>query len=206
MWQSCAGEPRALPNGAGVPSLEGVPRPPRLAFEGALYHVTSRGVDGTRIFRSSGDRTRFLTLLQIAVERFGWRCHGYCLMGNHYHLLIETPQANVSAGMQWLNGTYAQGFNRRYDRKGHLFGARFHSVVVADDKQLVATDRYMVWNPVRARICKSVADYSWSSYRATAGIVTPPRFLTVSLAVAPFGEDVARAQLAYREFVATQPP
>lgn len=182
-----------------------MPRRPRLAFEGALYHLAARGVDGTPIFRSARDRNRFLTMLEVVVERYGWRCHGYCLMGNHYHLLVETPQANISAGMQWLNGAYAQGYNRRYGRRGHLFGARFNSVIVADDRQLAAVSRYIAWNPVRAHLSKTVAEYAWSSYQATAGFVAPPTFLTVTLAVAPFGEDIARAQLAFREFVAERP-
>ncbi len=178
-----------------------MPRQPRVAFAGALYHATARGNDGMAIFRTDADRAHFLALLARAVERFGWRCHAYCLMDNHFHLVVETPQPNVSRGMQWLNGAYAQGFNRRYGRTGHLFGGRFHSVLIDGERQLAAVARYVVANPVRARICVDAARFVWSSYRATAGISQRPRFLTVRTVLRPFGSSVARARRAYREAV-----
>ena len=128
-------------------------RAPRVQVAGGLYHVGSRGVRRTRIYRSNGDYVLFELLLQRAVERFGWRCHTYCLMPNHYHLLIETPAPNLSAGMQRLNSTYAQWFNDLHGFSGHVFERRFFSRLVESSYDLLELVRYIVLNPVRAGIC-----------------------------------------------------
>jgi putative transposase len=133
-----------------------------------VFHVTARGVAGTAVFRDDEDRRRFLHLLGRAVERHDWTCHAFCLMGTHYHLVVQATRDDVSAGIQWLNGTYAQSFNRRHERWGHLFGARFGSWVVDRDEHLAATCRYVLQNPVRAGLCRNAEDWAWSAVAVRA--------------------------------------
>jgi REP element-mobilizing transposase RayT len=118
----------------------------RVLFPGALYHVTSRGNERRPIYRTNGDREHFLELLELAIERYRWICHGYCLMGNHHHLVVETPAANLPEGMRHLNGRYAQTFNRRHDRVGYLFQGRYHAVLVEKDAYLLELVRYVSLN------------------------------------------------------------
>jgi len=125
-------------------------RPLRIEYEGGLYHVTARGNAGADIYLEDSDRERFLEILGNSVERFRWICHAYCLMDSHYHLLVETPEPNLSRGMQYLNGVYTQWFNRQRRRYGHLFQGRFKSVVVEKESYLLELARYIVLNPVRA--------------------------------------------------------
>ena len=175
---------------------------PRIAqYEGALYHITSRGNAGAKIFQTDADRRQFLDVLGRVVSRFGWICHAYCLMSNHYHLLIETPSANLSQGMQLLNGVYTQRFNRASKRSGHVFQGRFKAILVERESQLLELARYIVLNPVRARAAKSARAWPWSSYRATAGQVEVPEFLTVDWILSQFGTKRASAIRAYRHFV-----
>ena len=176
-------------------------RPLRIEFEGAVHHVTSRGNAGDEIFRDDVDRRHFLEVLGAVVERFGWICHAYCLMGNHYHLLIETPEPNLAPGMQHLNGVYTQWFNRRHARAGHLVQGRFKSIVVKKESHLLELARYIVLNPVRARLVRSARDWRWSSYRATAGQEAPPPCLTTDWLLAQFADSRKTAIRAYREFV-----
>jgi REP element-mobilizing transposase RayT len=178
-----------------------MPRPPRICFPGALYHVTARGVDRMAIYRDNVDRRLFLTLLGLVVNGTGWQVYAYCLMGNHYHLLMETPEPNVSEGMQYLNGVYGQRFNRRHERTGHLLGGRFHSVLVQKHSHLLEAARYVVLNPVRAGLRRHPADWPWSSYCATAGTTPPPQFLDASRLLASLHSDPRRARPAYRRFV-----
>jgi REP element-mobilizing transposase RayT len=177
-------------------------RPLRLQFPGAVYHVTARGNAGQAIFADDTDRTRFLELLEREIEQQRWRCHAYCLMGNHYHLLIETPEANLSRGMARLNMTYAQGFNRRHERLGHLFQGRYKAIVVAKDSHLLELCRYLVLNPVRAGLVESPAGWRWSSYRATASAKGTPDWLTTRWILRRFDAQDGRARRAYRRFVA----
>jgi REP element-mobilizing transposase RayT len=177
-------------------------RPLRLEYEGALYHITSCGNARDGIFLGDSDRTRFLEIVSDVVKRYSWICHAYCLMSNHYHLLIETPDVNLSRGMQLLNGVYTQWFNRRYQRVGHLFQGRFKAILVEKESHLLQLARYIVLNPVRAKMVRSVRDWPWSSYRATAGQTTEvPELLTVSWILSQFDRDPARAVHAYRKFV-----
>ena len=176
-------------------------RPLRLEFEGALYHITSRGNARESIFLDSVDRARFLEILGDVVDRFGWICHAYCLMTNHYHLLIETPDADLSRGMHLLNGVYTQWFNHRYDRVGHLFQGRFKAILVEKDTHLLELVRYVVLNPIRAKTVRNVRDWPWSSYRATAGQAEAPGFLTIGWILSQFDLDPERAVRAYRRFV-----
>ena len=176
-------------------------RPLRLEHEGALWHVTSRGNERKNIFRSDADRLLFLALLAEAVKRFRWVVHVYTLMSNHFHLVIETPERTLSRGMQWLNGRYAQKFNKRHKRVGHLFQGRFHGELVQKDSHLLELARYVVLNPVRAGMVERPEDYRWSSYRATAGLEAAPSWLTTSWIVSQFGSDAKRAIEAYERFV-----
>lgn len=162
-------------------------RPLRLEFPDALYHVTARGNNRQAIHRDDIDRERHLELLAHVVDRFGWLLHAYCLMNNHYHLLIETPLPNLSSAMRQLNGVYAQRFNRRHDRVGHVFQARFAALLVQHERHLLGVARYIVLNPVRAGLVSHPADWPWSSYRATVGLAPVPGFLTVRWLHAQFG-------------------
>ncbi len=140
--------------------------------------------------------------LRTIVERLNVLVHAYCLMGNHYHLLLETPDGNLSLALRQLNGVYAQGFNRRHDRVGHLFQGRFGSSLVERETHLLEVSRYIVLNPVRADIVASPSDWQWSSYRAHTGRATPPPFLSVDWLLVQFhAADRHCAQEAYREFV-----
>lgn len=125
-------------------------RPLRIEYPGAVYHITSRGNEKKTIFRSDKDRVDFLDTLQDVNSRYNWICHAYCLMGNHYHLLIETPDANLSIGMRQLNGVYTQSFNGRRKRTGHLFQGRYKAILIQKDSHLLEVCRYVVLNPVRA--------------------------------------------------------
>jgi REP-associated tyrosine transposase len=154
-------------------------RPLRLEFPGALYHVTARGNARQLIYRDEEDRRLYLDLLGKEIDQQGWRCYAYCLMDNHYHLLIETPEPNLVAGMRRLNGVYTQAFNRRHRRVGHLFQGRYKAIVVDKDAYLRELCRYIVLNPVRAAAVKSPERWPWSSYRATSGEASAQSWLAV---------------------------
>lgn len=147
-----------------------VPRPLRIEYPGASYHVTARGNQGRAIFKDDRDRQRFLETLGEACEKTGWRIHAYVLMGNHYHLLTETPEANLVAGMKWLQGTYTQRYNGRHQIYGHLFQGRYKAVPVeaANAGYLEAVSTYIHLNPVRAGLIDpgkaKLKSYRWSSY------------------------------------------
>ena len=132
-----------------------MPRPLRDQVEGGIYHLVSRGVRKLPIFTDDRDRERFLWLLEVTADRYGWQIHAYCLMTNHFHLLVTTPDPNVSAGMQYLNGRYCQWFNWRHGYEGHVVERRFFSVLMETDEQLLTVARYIVLNPVRAGLCGS---------------------------------------------------
>ena len=176
-------------------------RPLRIEFEGAVYHVTSRGNARQDIFLDDEDRERFLKDLDRMVDRFGWICHAYCLMTNHYHLMIETPRANLSQGMHLLNSIQSQGFNRRHERVGHVLQGRYKAILVEKESHLLELARYIVLNPVRAEAIRHPREYHWSSYRATAGEAEQPDLLTVNWILTQFDEDLVRARIAYRQFV-----
>ena len=177
-------------------------RPLRIEFCGALYHVTSRGDRREPIFEDDTDRQTFLAILAEGVERFNWLCHAYCLMTNHYHLVVETPQGNLSKGMRQLNGVYTQASNRRHQRSGHLFQGRFKAILVDKESYLLELTRYVVLNPVRAGIVAQVQQWPWSSYRAMVGEAPAPAWLATDGLLAQFGEPREEAQRRYRRFVA----
>ncbi len=176
-------------------------RPLRVEFPGAVYHLTARGNARQDIYLDDEDRQRFLMLLSREVEQQGWRCYAYCLMGNHYHLLIETPEGNLVQGMRRLNGVYTQSFNRRHGRVGHVFQGRYQGIVVDRDSHLLELCRYIVLNPVRAEIVEQAAAWPWSSYLATVGKVAHPQWLDTAWLLGQFGYTNKQAKAAYRRFI-----
>jgi len=176
-------------------------RPLRLEFAGALYHITSRGDGREDIFLSDDDRVAWLETLAEVCKRFNWVCHAYCQMTNHYHLLIETPDANLSKGMRQLNGVYTQRFNRTHARVGHVFQGRFKAVLVDKDSYLLELARYVVLNPLRAKMVRRLERWPWSSYPATCGQAAKPDWLQVDFVLAQFATQRARAIEHYVAFV-----
>jgi putative transposase len=176
-------------------------RPLRLEFAGAVYHLTSRGNARQKVFFTDADRQLFLDTLARLISRYGWICHAYCLMANHYHLLVETPKPNLSLGMRQLNGIYTQSFNRRHQRVGHVFQGRFKAILVEKESYLPELCRYIVLNPVRIKGGSQVGAWKWSSYRATAGLASVPQFLSTDWVLGQFGNKRSTAQKRYREFV-----
>ena len=176
-------------------------RPLRIEFAGALYHVTSRGNGQENIYLYDEDREIYLEVLQEVCERFNWIVHAYCLMSNHYHLLIETPDSNLSKGMRHLNGVYTQRFNRKYNRVGHVFQGRYKAILVQKESYLLELARYIVLNPVRAQMVRSAKDWPWSSYRSTAGFTTVEKWLTVDWILSAFSRRKVDAVKKYRAFV-----
>ncbi len=177
-------------------------RPLRLEYAGALYHVTSRGDRREAIYEDDSDRESFLGVLSEVCNRFNWVCHAYCLMSNHYHLLVETPDANLSKGMRQLNGVYTQIFNRLHGKVGHVFQGRYKAVLVDKASYLLELARYIVLNPVRAGMVRSARDWRWSSYRATSGQARSPAFLTTDWVLSAFSGKKKRAIENYKAFVA----
>ena len=172
-------------------------RPLRLEFAGALYHLTARGDRQEPIFFNDNDRQKFLDLLGKEVKQQDWICYAYCLMNNHYHLLIETPQPNLVVGMRRLNGVYTQAFNHRRKKPGHVFQGRYKSILVDKENYLLELCRYLVLNPVRAKMVKGPEQWSWSSYPATAGLVKGPSWLAAETVLALF----SGSRKQYRSFV-----
>ncbi|QDQ29219.1 addiction module toxin RelE [Chitinimonas arctica] len=176
-------------------------RPLRLEFAGALYHLTSRGDRREDIYLTEEDRRQFLMLLGQVCERFNWRVHAYCLMTNHYHLVVETVEANLSAGMRQLNGVYTQYFNRAHCRVGHVFQGRYKGILVERDSYLLELSRYVVLNPLRAGMVAELLDWPWSSYPTMVGD-SAPDWLAVKPLLACFGGKIDQARERYRRFVA----
>ena len=143
-----------------------MPRPLRSLYPPGYYHVFSRGVNRTPIFLTRDDRLSFLRLLAGATRTYRWNCWAFCLMGNHYHLVLESRQPLLSRGMQWLNSLYATRFNQHHDRVGHLFAGRFGAVAIDSESQLALTCDYVIHNPVRAGLCAEVRDWPWARARA----------------------------------------
>src|SRR5208283_2467368 len=176
-------------------------RPIRIEYPGAVYHITARGNGRKNIFKGEEDRDIFLAVVSSVVKRYNWLCHAYCLMDNHYHLVIETPDGNLSKGMQQLNGIYTQAFNRRHDRCGHIFQGRYKAIVVDKESYLAELCRYVVLNPVRAKIASAPEDWQWSSYSITVGLKEAPHFLSVDWVLGLFGRDKREAERGCRDFV-----
>ena len=176
-------------------------RPLRITFPGAFYHVTSRGNEQKTIFRSKRDREKFLEYLQSATERYNALIHTFCLMGNHYHLLLETPSANLPQIMRHINGAYTAYFNAKRARSGHLFQGRYKAILVDKDSYAKELSRYIHLNPVRAGMVKTPGAYPWSSYNAYIGKSVTHEWLQRNFILAYFGKKAATAQKRYRQFV-----
>ena len=185
-----------------APSVDVVARPLRIDVAGGIAHVTARGNNRRAIFRAPEHRDRLVLTLQRVVARYSWICHAYVVMDNHLHLLVETPQPNLSLGMRQLNGLYAQWFNRRHNRSGHVFGGRFKSISVGGDAQFLQSARYVVLNPLRTSRPRRFTDWRWSSYQATAGLRPCPSFLTIDGVLGLFDRSRTVAQQRYVDFVA----
>jgi putative transposase len=176
-------------------------RPLRIQFPGAIYHITCRGNNKQDIFLREEDAELFLEIVAKAVIRYGIMIHAYCLMINHYHFLIETPQGNISEPMRYINQRYTQFFNKRYTRVGHVFQGRYKSRLIEKDAHLLEVSRYIVNNPVHAGLVKATGEYAWSSYRQTAGLATPEEWLTVSWIHEQFDGCTDKAVNRYSAFV-----
>ena len=176
-------------------------RPLRIEYAGALYHLTSRGDRREDIYLDDIDRVIFLEVLAGVCERFCWVCHAYCLMSNHYHLLIETRESTLSQGMRQLNGVFTQRSNHRHHRVGHVFQGRYKAILVQKESYLLELARYVVLNPVRAGMVRSAKDWPWSNYRSTAGWDDAPEWLNTDWLLSAFGAKRKPAMEAYRKFV-----
>jgi putative transposase len=167
-----------------------------------MYHLTCRGTEGRAIFLDDLDREVVLVELGEVVQAHSWLCPAYCLMTNHLHLVIQTPEADLAVGMHRLLSTYANYFNRRHNHVGHLFQSRYSSIVIERKSHLFEASRYVVLNPVRAGLCRRPGYWRWSSYRATAGYEPSPSFLATHWVLSQFSGNARRAALRYVEFVA----
>jgi REP element-mobilizing transposase RayT len=180
-----------------------MPRPPREIVENGAYHVFTRGNNQMAVFRDDMDRGVYVEMLEAVVRSWRWRCLAYCLMTNHVHLLIETPMANLSEGMQVLQGRYARSFNLRHGRSGHLFQGRFGAVLIQSDAHLCSTAAYIARNPVAAAMCARPDAWVWSSYRATVR-GPAPTWLDTERLLQFFGSRRELAARAYADMVAWQ--
>lgn len=176
-------------------------RPLRIEFPGAVYHVTARGDRKEAVYLDEEDRRAFLQVLGEVCGRFDWSVYAYCLMTNHYHLLLETARANLSRGMRQLNGVYTQQFNRRHERVGHIFQGRYKALLVQKESYLLELSRYLVLNPVRIGAVKDPGEWRWSSYRAAVGRATAPAWLRADWLLSQLGAERASAVKAYARFV-----
>ncbi|MBA3401922.1 MAG: hypothetical protein H0U05_08040 [Actinobacteria bacterium] len=178
-----------------------MPRKPRVDVAGALQHVVAQGNGGGRIVTDDDDRLSLIAGLARAAERAEWRVHAYCLMDTHFHAVIETPAPTLGLGMRRLVGGYAQGYNQRHGRCGHLFAGPFSASLVESEAYAVEACAYVVLNPVRAGLVLAPEDWRWSSYRPTAGLVAAPPFLETRLVPAMLHPDLKRSQELYRQLV-----
>jgi putative transposase len=176
-------------------------RPLRIEYAGALYHVTSRGDRREDIYLDEQDREMWLEVLGQVCNRFNWVVHAYCQMTNHYHLMVETVDGNLSRGMRQLNGNYTQGFNRRHGMVGHLFQGRYKAILVQKDAYLLELSRYVVLNPVRAGMVSLPDEWQWSSYVQMIGSAAVPPWLDAKWQLRQFGKKRQTAISAYRRFV-----
>lgn len=178
-----------------------MPRPLRLQVPGGLYHITARANCGRAAFEDDDDRAQFLNVLEGVVHRHEWSCRSYCVLSTHYHLLCLTPQPDLAAGMQYLNGRYAQWANWRRSERGHIFEGRYGAVLVESDSHALEVHRYIALNPVRAGLVRGPVDWPWSSLQYLLGHRPPPSFLDVRAVLEEFGPSVASARRRLRTFI-----
>ena len=198
-------KPQTIPRSRrwrGVCDPHCMARRPRLQFPGAVYHVMSRGNRKSAIFTTDDDRRRFMNVLGEVAQTYHVRVYAVCLMGTHYHVVLDTPRGNLSAMMRQLNGVYAQDRNRCHALTGHTFEARFHSIVVERERYLRGVARYVVLNPVKAQLCADAASWPWTTYRATAGLEASPAWLYTNWIVSAFrAASRCEAEERYRQYV-----
>ena len=180
-------------------------RPLRIEYPGACYHVTARGNGGQALFTNIEDAQKFLELFSLEVAQQGWLCHGYCLVENHYHLLIETPEPNLGRGMGRLNMRYSQWFGRRHHRQGHLFQGRYKAILFEKDRHLLELARHVVSNPVRVQAVNSADLWRWSSYAAFANGLDVPDWLTTTDVLSLLDVPGEAAPSAWCDYVADRP-
>ena len=176
-------------------------RPLRIELAGGLYHVTSRGDRREDIYLDDEDRRNWLAVLSQACERHNWRIYAYCQMTNHYHIVVETLEGNLSKGMRHLNGVYTQNFNRRHNRVGHVFQGRFKGILVEKETYLLELSRYVVLNPIRAGMESAIGTWPWSSYPAMVEAVQRPQWLEADWLLSQFGKKRKRAIQRYMDYV-----
>ena len=177
-------------------------RPLRLEFPGAIYHVTARGDNHGLIFLDDSDRNKWLSVISLVCTRFNFQVHAYCQMGNHYHIVIETVEGNLSQGMRQLNSLYSQHFNRRHERVGHVFQGRYKAILVQKGSYLLELARYIALNPVRAGLVTEAGEWHWSHYKASLGIAPTPLWLATDWLLGQFSQRRDHAVTAYQDFVA----
>ncbi|MFV2081836.1 MAG: transposase [bacterium] len=175
--------------------------PVRFEFPGAVYHIYSRGNRKEKIYLDNDDRKLFLEIFSKISERYSWICHAYCLMGNHYHFLLEIPHGILAPGMQDLNSLYARKFNQNHAMVGHLFQGRYKAELILDSNRFLLTARYICRNPVEASIVEDASQWLWSSYRATIGLSRVSDFLTVDVILSCLDEDKSKAQRYFNDLV-----
>ena len=190
--------PSAMVQGGAI-----MARPLRIEYSGAIYHVTARGNARGDIYLQDRDRTAFLELLGKVCGRYQWSCYAWCLMTNHYHLVLETAEPNLSRGMRQLNGIYSQTFNRRHRRVGHLFQGRYKSILIDRDSYLLEAIRYVILNPVRAHMTKAAGQYPWSSYRQMIGKSAAPEWLNKDWVLSQYGKRTVSAQQQFIRYIQT---
>lgn len=173
----------------------------RIEYPGAFYHVTSRGNEKKDVFKNQKDREKFLSYLESAAERYGAAVHVYCLMNNHYHLLLETPEGNLSQIMRHINGAYTNYFNTKRKRAGHLFQGRYKAILVEKDAYALELSRYIHLNPVRAGMVKMPEDHRWTSYCSYIGLAGKPDWLRTAEQLGQFPGGEKERQKEYRRFV-----
>lgn len=179
-------------------------RPLRIEFPSALYHVASRGNNKQDIYRNDGDRELFLQVLKKTIERYGWLCHAYCLLTNHYHLLIETPKANLAIGMRQVNGVYSRRSNKIHGSCGHVFQGRYFSKLIEKDEHFLAALRYIALNPVEAGLSKEPGSWKWSSIYEIFNRKRFDSFVDSSFTLSFFSSDIAKATALFRNFLISE--
>lgn len=174
-----------------------MPRRPRIVHPGSIHHITARGIGRRVLFAADDDRRTFLRTLAGVVRNHDWTCHSYCLMGNHFHLVVQTGERGLAGGMHRLNALHAQRYNRLYGVTGHVFDRRYANQLVTEHQHLRELTRYVHLNPVRAGLCEHPSEWPWSSYRAIAGIDHPPALLSPLATLGVFDHDVDRARAEF---------
>jgi len=176
-------------------------RPLRIQYPGAMYHIISRGIGRMTIFHNEKDWTKFISFMARVIKKYNWICHAYCLMGTHYHIFLETPDANMVPGMKQLNQFYSQFYNWKYQRVGPVLQGRYKAWLVDRKEKFLDNSRYIVNNPVEANLVQHPSDWPWSSYRATRGVEKVPGYLETDFLLSHFSSSRKKAQTMYEDFV-----